>query len=107
LDKYAKALLDLIFDPNWKPLYWKLYWQYCPLETFKNTYHRTNAPYWKFGKKPTEFCVEGNFYYHFMDDLFYYRFAGKTRTMVHRIPKRFAMMANRKLYEKTPSEAKK
>jgi len=99
LDKYAKALLDLIFDPNWKPLYWKLYWQYCPYETYVSSHGQP--------KIERKFCKEGNFYYDFEDQLYYYKKAGKTRKMIHRISKRFAMMANRKLYEKTPSEAKK
>jgi len=49
-------------------------------------------------------CVEGNFYYDFEDAYFYYKLAGKTRKMVHRFPKGFEAMANRKLFEKTPSE---
>jgi len=88
----------------WKPLFWKLYWEYADLEDFKNEYTSGNAPYWLFGTKPRSESIKGGFSYHFEDSQYYYKFAGKTRKMIHRFPKGWEELGNKKLYEKTPSE---
>lgn len=89
-------------SPLWKPLYWKLYWWYMPLADFKREFPKyTFLP---FKSLRTKKCVEGNFTYHFEDQFYYYKVAGKTRKMIHRFPKGFESVANKKLFEKTPSE---
>lgn len=74
-------------NPLWKPLFWKLYWEYMDAEDFTREY-----PHVQFKERKAE------------DQFYYYKQAGKTRKMVHRFPKGFESMANRKLFEKTPSE---
>ena len=82
-------------DPMWKPYFFHLYWEYAPLENFKETVP-TNL-----NKKH---CEAGNFWYHFEDEFYYYYVGGKTRKIIRRFPKGRESMVNRKLYEKTPSE---
>jgi len=82
-------------DPRWKPLFWKIYWEYAPLEDFKELIPN---------KIQRRKCDVGNFWYDFEDEYYYYKLSGKTRQMLHRFPKGFESMANRKLFEKTPSE---
>jgi hypothetical protein len=82
-----------------------MYWEYISEEDFKKEYSATNVPYWNRGRKEMrQFCSEGNFHYDFEDSHYYYKFAGKTRKMIHRFPKGFESMGNRALFEKTPSE---
>jgi len=77
-------------SPIWKPLYWKLYGSYCDFSDFQR-----EDPH--FAKRiELEKKIE--------DQYFDYELHGKTRKVVHRFPKAFRMMRNRKLYEKTPSE---
>jgi hypothetical protein len=80
-------------NPIWKPLYWKLYTSYADLQDFQREYPELTD------ELETHFQVE--------DDYYAYKLAGKTRKVVHRWPKAFAMMRDRKLYEKTPSEIRK
>jgi len=81
-------------NPLWKPLYWKLYYQYIPLEDFKREY----PTIWRAmerqirGKKIVK------------TDHYLYKEAGKTRKVIHRIRLLDLHLANKKLYEKTPSE---
>lgn len=82
-------------DPRWKPLFWKIYWEYAPLEDFK-----VLIPDQIQRKK----CIAGNFWFDFEDKYYYYKLSGKTRQMLRRFPKGYESMANRKLFEKTPSE---
>ena len=91
-------------DPMWKPLAWRIYWEYAPLEDFRRGYPQL-ADLTKNPKKKIK-CEAGNFYYHFDDEFFYYQVTTKkaTRQMVRRFPKGYESMANRNLFEKTPSE---
>lgn len=99
----------------WKPLFWKLYWEYTvPLDFIKEIHaleesrSKTISSFILGGepkkRKERKFCERGNFYYHFEDDFYYYKISGKTRKMIHRFPKGWEELANKKLYEKTPSE---
>jgi hypothetical protein len=92
-------------SPLWKPLFWKMYWEYMDMLDFVREYPSL-ADSWGVQDKVRQhkFCKDGNFYYDQEDDYFYYKFAGKTRKMVHRFPKGLESMANRRLFEKTPSE---
>jgi len=90
-------------SPYWKPLFWKLYWEYMSLEDFEREYPEL-AEKLIARKDVKSKCVEGDFYYNIQDSHYYYKIAGKTRVMVHRFPKGFESMVNRKLFEKTPSE---
>jgi len=82
-------------DPRWKPYYWGLYWEYGSLNDFKDL-----VP----NKIERQYCKDGNFWFDFEDAYYYYKLAGKTRKIIRRFPKGYESMANRKLYEKTPSE---
>lgn len=90
-------------DPMWKPLAWRLYWEYAPLDDFKKGYPQL-ASLTESTKKFK--CEEGNFYYNFEDKFYYYQVTTEraTRELVRRFPKGFESMGNRKLFEKTPSE---
>ena len=83
-------------NPHWKPLFWKMYWEYISLEDFGK------VPLFNIERKHQSI---GNFWYNFEDNFYYYKIAGKTRKMIHRFPKGYESMGNKKLYEKTPSEA--
>jgi len=89
-------------SPFWKPLFWKLYWEYMNLEDFKNGYPLLELDIRR--NRARQKCEVGNFYYDFQDEHYYYKLAGKTQKMIHRFPKGYESMANRKLFEKTPSE---
>ena len=91
-------------DPMWKPLAWRIYWGYAPLESFINGYPKLKDIALNSPKK--QLCLEGNFYYNFEDDFFNYQVTTKkaTRKLVRRFPKGYESMANRNLFEKTPSE---
>lgn len=91
-------------DPMWKPLAWRIYWEYAPTPEFMRGYPQLaslaeNPP-------PKKKCEAGGFYYHFEDPLFYYQVTTKkaTRQLVRRFPKGFETMGNHALFEKTPSE---
>jgi len=91
-------------DPMWKPLAWRIYWDYAPQETFIDGY-----PHFKevvFNPPKKKKCESGNFYYHFEDEYYYYQVTTPkaTRKLVRRFPKGFESMGNRDLFEKTPSE---
>ena len=79
--------------PILKPLYWKLYGSYADFNDFSNEYPIMAKQLCEYGKTG--------------DNYFEYELHGKTRKVVHRFPKAFRMMRDRKLYEKTPSETKK
>jgi len=90
-------------SPSWKPYFWGLYWEYMDFADFKREYPSLlDQPFDIFHSH--KFCEEGNFYYNFEDNHYYYKIAGKTRKVIRRFPKGFESMANRKLFEKTPSE---
>jgi len=77
-------------NPIWKPLFWKMYYSYCDFDDFSREY--------------PELAERLSFEQTTTDQHYFYKTAGKTRRMVHRVPKAFAMMTKRELYEKTPSE---
>ena len=91
-------------DPMWKPLAWRIYWEYADLYSFVRGYPELSI----LALKPPEKkkCEQGNFYYHFEDEFYYYQVTTKKskRQLVRRFPKGFESMANRELFEKTPSE---
>lgn len=91
-------------SPFWKPLFWNLYWDYMSEADFFMEY-----PGFEGEKrlKTKLLSEDGSIRYDFEDSFYYYKFAGKTRKIIHRFPKGFESMANRKLFEKTPSEKKK
>ena len=77
-------------SPIWKPLFWRLYGSYAALEDFTREH-------------PDIVFVDGK-----AEDQYYaYELRGKTRRMVHRFPKAFEMMRDKRLYEKTPSESRR
>ena len=78
-------------SPIWKPLYWRLYGAYADFVEFERE-HPDLALRFKNGEEKLE------------DQYFDYEKHGKTRIVIHRFPKAFRMMRQRKLYEKTPSE---
>ena len=78
-------------NPIWKPLFWKLYGSYADFEDVKRELPCLSIRIEANGGK-------------YSDDYFDYELRGKTRIVVHRFPKAFRMMRDRKLYEKTPSE---
>jgi len=80
-----------IDSPIWKPLYWKLYGSYASFEDFQKE-HPHLAQQLPHRLTKTE------------DQHYTYERHGITRDVVHRYPKIFNPMRNRKLYEKTPSE---
>lgn len=89
---YSEQLCDKGFDHNplWKPLFWKIYHEYIPLADFQREYPAL-ADALKTSKE-----VRSKHYK--------YKLAGKTRVMVHRIHLNHLHLADRSLYEKTPSE---
>ena len=91
-------------NPMWKPLAWRLYWEYAPLEGFKEGYPELASLTENLLTKHK--CKVGNFYFHFEDKFYYYQITTKraTRNLVRRFPKGYESMANRNLFEKTPSE---
>jgi len=78
-------------SPIWKPLFWKLYGSYASFEDFKRE-HPDLALKFEDGEREVE------------DEHYVYERHGKTRDMIHRFPKAFSMMRNKRIYEKTPSE---
>jgi len=83
-----------IDNPIWKPLYWKLYGSYCDFADFQRIYPELAKQLPKRLSKTEDQCCD-------------YERHGITRDVVHRYPKAFRMMRDRKLYEKTPSEKRK
>ena len=77
-------------SPIWKPLFWKLYGSYTDWRDFVNEHPKLVR------KMLIDHKAE--------DKTFEYELRGKTRQVVHRYPKAFRMMRDKKLYEKTPSE---
>ena len=96
-------------DPLWKPLFWRLYWEYMPIDDFIKKHPKIYDEIFGFFvvRPKGMFCKDGNFWYHAEDEFYYYRVGGKTRRFTYRFPKGFESMANRKLFEKTPSEVRK
>lgn len=88
----------------WKPLAWRIYWEYASLGSFVRGYPQLAELALDPPKKQK--CEEGNFYFHFEDAHYYYQVTSKkaTRRLVRRFPKGYESMANRNLFEKTPSE---
>jgi len=80
-------------NPLWKPLFWKLYSCYIPLEDFKKDYPELAEIIQRTKEVKSK---------HYL-----YKLAGKTRRVVHRIHLAHVHLADRKLYEKTPSERRK
>ena len=91
-------------DPMWKPLAWRIYWDYADLDSFVRGYPQLSS----FALNPPEKqkCEQGNFYFHFEDEYYYYQVTTpkSKRQLVRRFPKGYESMANRELFEKTPSE---
>lgn len=77
-----------------------------PTHDFCREYHELELPL-RYASEKLLFCKNGGFTYNLEDRNYYYKIAGKTRIMIHRFPKGFESMANRKLFEKTPSEKRK
>jgi len=82
-------------SPIWKPLFWKLYGSYADFNDFCREHPELL-------QKLNDVVKKGKI--KFEDKYFDYEFRGKTRKVIHRFPKAFRMMRNKKLYEKTPSE---
>jgi len=91
-------------DPMWKPLAWRIYWDYATQEDFIRRYPQLKELVQNSTKRKKN--EVGNFYYHFEDEFFYYQLTSSkaTRKLVRRFPKGYESMANRRLFEKTPSE---
>ena len=94
LTMYSEQLCSEGFDHNplWKPLYWMIYWSYIPLEDFQNGYPQIAKALEDSKEVRTK---------HYL-----YKNRGKTRKMVIRIHLNHIHLADRSLYEKTPSEKK-
>jgi hypothetical protein len=88
---FACPRCGYVDSPIWKPLFWKLYGSYASFDDFKREHPELAA-----GMEKGERVVE--------DETFIYERHGKTRDVVHRFPRAFLIMRDRRLYEKTPSE---
>ena len=86
---YTENLCDKGFDHNplWRPLYWRLFWEYMPYDDFLKEY-------------PSIVLTDGDV----KTKHYLYRLRGKTRKIVHRIHLKHLHLSDRPLYEKTPSE---
>ena len=91
-------------DPMWKPLAWRIYWDYADRDTFIKGY--PNLAELALNPPQKKKCEIGNFYFNFEDKHFYYQVTTKKakRQIVRRFPKGYESMGNRELFEKTPSE---
>jgi len=88
----------------WKPLAWRIYWDYTDQQDFRKGYPQLALFIDKPPKK--QYNSLGNFYFHFEDEFYYYQLTTNRskRKLVRRFPKGYETMANRKLFEKTPTE---
>jgi|WetSurMetagenome_2_1015567.scaffolds.fasta_scaffold185371_2 hypothetical protein len=93
-------------DPMWKPLAWRLYWEYAPESDFVVAYPNSVRLLNESRNKKPNKCLTGNFNYHFEDEFYYYQLTTERakRKLVRRFPKGYEAMANRSLFEVTPSE---